>query len=237
MVEFNRSHGKQVTINWIHKWRIKTDQFVKIMACCLFSATPFPTSILMITIKQRQNGHHFAYDILQLIFFNEDVWILIQISQKFVHKAPINNKPTLVEITDCCWKDNKPLFKPMMSTKTVASLYLIDLNFLFWFIALNHVTQTQLRRFYFLISCIKTDWESLRCIFSKDTYKYNAQIYPIRCFTISCRYNLTRTHTPLTSTVIEKTCKLRTTITRNLVTQLGVFPTHFFSPTILIQWI
>ena len=43
-----------------------------------------------------QNGRHFADNILKCIFLNENVWIRIEISLKFVHKGPIDNIPALV---------------------------------------------------------------------------------------------------------------------------------------------
>ena len=43
-----------------------------------------------------QNGRHFADDILKGIFLNENVWIPIEISLKFVPKGPIDNIPALV---------------------------------------------------------------------------------------------------------------------------------------------
>ena len=36
------------------------------------------------------------YDIFKCIFLNENVWIPIKISLKFVPKGPINNNPALV---------------------------------------------------------------------------------------------------------------------------------------------
>ena len=48
------------------------------------------------TLRPRQNGRHFADDILKCIFLNENVWILIEISLKFVPKGPIGNIPSLV---------------------------------------------------------------------------------------------------------------------------------------------
>ena len=39
---------------------------------------------------------HFADDIFKWIFLNENVWISIDISLKFVPRGPINNIPTLV---------------------------------------------------------------------------------------------------------------------------------------------
>ena len=40
----------------------------------------------------------FADDIFKCIFLNENVWISIKISLKFVPKGPINNIPTMVQI-------------------------------------------------------------------------------------------------------------------------------------------
>ena len=48
------------------------------------------------TLRPRQNGRHFADDVLKCIFFNENVWISLKISLKFVPKGPINNIPPLV---------------------------------------------------------------------------------------------------------------------------------------------
>ena len=47
------------------------------------------------TLRPRQNGRHFADDILKCIFLNENVWIPIVISLKFVPKGPIDNIPAL----------------------------------------------------------------------------------------------------------------------------------------------
>ena len=40
-----------------------------------------------------ENGGHFPDDIFVCIFLNENVWISIKISQKFVPKGPINYAP------------------------------------------------------------------------------------------------------------------------------------------------
>ena len=45
-----------------------------------------------------KNGQYFADDIFKHIFVNENVWIPIKISLKFVSKGPINNIPALVQI-------------------------------------------------------------------------------------------------------------------------------------------
>ena len=44
----------------------------------------------------RQNKHHFADNILKYIYVEENVWVLIKISLKFIPKDPINNIPPLV---------------------------------------------------------------------------------------------------------------------------------------------
>ena len=48
------------------------------------------------TVKPKQNGRHFADDIFKVIFVNENVWIQIKISMKFVPKGPIDIKLALV---------------------------------------------------------------------------------------------------------------------------------------------
>ena len=43
-----------------------------------------------------QNGHYFPDDNFKCIFVNENLYILIKISLKFVPKVPIDNNPALV---------------------------------------------------------------------------------------------------------------------------------------------
>ena len=65
------------------------------------------------TLRPRQNGLHFPDDILKRIFLNENVWISINISLKFVPMGPINNTPSLVQIMAWRHPGDKPLSKPM----------------------------------------------------------------------------------------------------------------------------
>ena len=62
------------------------------------------------TLRPRPNRD----DIFKCIFLNENVWISIKISLKFVPKGPINNIPALVQIM--AWRrwGDKPLSEPMM---------------------------------------------------------------------------------------------------------------------------
>ena len=66
------------------------------------------------TLRPRQNGHHFADDTFEYIFMNENVWISIKISMKFVPKGPINNIPALVLIMAWRLPGDKPLSEQMM---------------------------------------------------------------------------------------------------------------------------
>ena len=66
------------------------------------------------TLRPRQNGRHFADDIFKCIFPNENIWISIQFSPKFVPKGPINNIPALVQIMAWRRLGDKPLSELMM---------------------------------------------------------------------------------------------------------------------------
>ena len=66
------------------------------------------------TLRPRQNGRHFADDIFKCIFLNENVWIPIKISLKFVLKGQINKITALVQIMAWCRPADKPLSEPMM---------------------------------------------------------------------------------------------------------------------------
>ena len=60
------------------------------------------------TLRLRQNGGHFAEDILKCIFLNENVWISIKIPLKFVHNVSINNIPALLQIMAWVWPGKEP---------------------------------------------------------------------------------------------------------------------------------
>ena len=67
------------------------------------------------SLRLRQNRCHFADDIFKCNLFNENVWIPIKISLKFVPKGPINNFPALVQIMAWRRTGDKPLSEPMMT--------------------------------------------------------------------------------------------------------------------------
>ena len=66
------------------------------------------------TFRLRQNGRYFPEDIFKCIFLNENVWIAIKISLKFVTEGPINNISTLVQIMAWGRQHDKPLPETMM---------------------------------------------------------------------------------------------------------------------------
>ena len=54
------------------------------------------------TLRPRQNYRHFTDDIFKYIFVNENVWISLKISLKFVPKVRIDSIPALVQIMAWC---------------------------------------------------------------------------------------------------------------------------------------
>ena len=65
-------------------------------------------------LRPRQNGRYFADDVFKCIFLNENVWILLKISLKFVPKIPINNIPVWVKIMTLRRSGDKPSSEPVM---------------------------------------------------------------------------------------------------------------------------
>ena len=53
-------------------------------------------SIVLNTLRPRQNGRHFTDDISKCLFLNENAWIAIKISLRIVPRSLINNIPALV---------------------------------------------------------------------------------------------------------------------------------------------
>ena len=84
----------------------------QIMALCWSGNKPWLGPVN--TLRPRQTEQHSADDIFKRICFNENVWISIKISLKFVPKGPINNIPALVQIMAWRRSGDKPLSEPMM---------------------------------------------------------------------------------------------------------------------------
>ena len=66
------------------------------------------------TLRLRWNGQHFTDDIFKCILFNENVWIFIKMSLKFIHKSPINDFPALFKIMTWHHPGDNSLSEPMM---------------------------------------------------------------------------------------------------------------------------
>ena len=65
-------------------------------------------------LRPRQDGRRFPGDILKWIFLNENAWISIKISLKFVPMCQIYNIPELVQILAWRRPGDKPLSEQMM---------------------------------------------------------------------------------------------------------------------------
>ena len=65
-----------------------------------------------------QNGRHFADDIFNYIFLNENFCILLPTSLKFVPKGPIDKKSALVKVMAWRRTGDKPLAETMLSQFT-----------------------------------------------------------------------------------------------------------------------
>ena len=81
--------------------------------------------ILLNTLRPRRNMRHFTDDIFKCIFLNENVWISIKTSLKFVPKGSFNIIPALVEIT--AWRIHASLglneLRYMCSCVTISVLF------------------------------------------------------------------------------------------------------------------
>ena len=70
--------------------------------------------LVCLNINTLRPRRHFADDIFKCIFLNENIWISIKISLKFVPKDQIDNIPALVQIMVWRRPGDKPLFEPMV---------------------------------------------------------------------------------------------------------------------------
>ena len=70
--------------------------------------------LLFNTLRPRQNGRHFPDDIFKGIFVNENLWLSLKISLKFVPNVRIDNIPALVQIRAWRRPGDKPFSEPMM---------------------------------------------------------------------------------------------------------------------------
>ena len=69
---------------------------------------------LINTLRPRRYVQHFAEDISKRILLNENAWIPVIISLKYVSKGPIINIPALVQIMAWRRSGDNPLSEPMI---------------------------------------------------------------------------------------------------------------------------
>ena len=93
-------------LNWIHL-------VLHIRLSCRLNHA-YTTYRWLNTLRPRQNGRHFPDNIFKWIFLNENIWISINISLKFVPRGLIDNIPTLVQVMAWRRPGDKPLSEPMM---------------------------------------------------------------------------------------------------------------------------
>ena len=95
------------------------DQFVASYMCvlditwCIMPSQKFATMLLN-TLRPKQNVRHFAEAIFKCIFLNEKAEISIKIALQFVPKDSINNISALFQIMPWHWLVNKPLSETMI---------------------------------------------------------------------------------------------------------------------------
>ena len=103
---------KFITIQNVMEKLVKNSQMSSVLACPLpdlLDSMVLYCSPIFNTLRPWQNGRHFADDIFECIFLNENVWIMIKFSLKFVPKGPIKNTLTLVQIMAWRRPGDKPL--------------------------------------------------------------------------------------------------------------------------------
>ena len=74
----------------LKSWNTKTFKYYNL--CSIIIVTGQVVNIL----RLRENGHYFADNIFKWIFLNENVWISIKISLKYVLNGPIEDNPIMV---------------------------------------------------------------------------------------------------------------------------------------------
>ena len=81
--------------------------------CCVTCLSDYIASYFN-SLRPRRNGRNFPDNTFKCFFLNENAWISIKSSLKFVPKGLINNIPALVQIMAWRRPGHKPLSEPMM---------------------------------------------------------------------------------------------------------------------------
>ena len=107
---------RNMNIESFWRWAIFCRRFLLYHRMSMTSEPSIARVQAPISQRPRQNERYFADDIFKCIFFNENVWISLKISLKFVPKVPIDNIPVLVLIMAWCRQGDKPLSEPLMAS-------------------------------------------------------------------------------------------------------------------------
>ena len=98
-----------MTLIWSDKFRVT----VAVLSWNWHMTSPLMNGVIN-SLSPRRNRRHFSSRHFQMHFLNENAWISIEISLKFVHRDAINNIPALVPIMAWRRLGDKPLSEPMM---------------------------------------------------------------------------------------------------------------------------
>ena len=144
--------------------------------------TPLDVTMPLITLRQRPNGRHFPDNIFKCIFLNENVWILITISLKFVPKGPINNILALIQIMAWHGSGDKPLSEPML----VGSLTHICITQLQWVKQQSHCIEIMLPLFHVPVFTYNSlEVLPMLIILVIGSLSLNNQLNNIHCWSVS----------------------------------------------------
>ena len=126
-----------VLTHWSYAFLALTHRYITLQPLDKLGYTNHTATTLPFnTLRPRQNGGHFPDDI-KWIFLNENIWISIKISLKFVPRGPINNIPALVQIMAWRRQGDKPLSEPMMvrlltALTTIDKMYKLSVSLSKW---------------------------------------------------------------------------------------------------------
>ena len=98
----------------ITKYLLVYKFLISVSICCGMVPLLLTKNLPLNTLRLRQNGRHFADEVFKCIFLNENAWISLKNSLKFVPKVRISNIPALVQIMAWRRPGDKPLCEPVM---------------------------------------------------------------------------------------------------------------------------
>ena len=124
---FNTGSGNSLkltrrqAITWANKswifWCIYASLGLEESLVSMLYMTPYNNFIVLVFANRGRDNIAAIFQMPISIFFqNENVWISIKISLKFVPKGPIKNIPALVQIMAWRRPDDTPLAEPMMAS-------------------------------------------------------------------------------------------------------------------------